>query len=74
VATHVQVIKAIIKDLAQNPKTRCQCDTGWVWVLERLSEAHRKGQTPHTDMMDTGGSSAIGETEGNDPHASKLKE
>jgi hypothetical protein len=24
-------------------------------------------------MMDTGGSSAIGETEGNDPHASKLK-
>jgi hypothetical protein len=37
-ATHAQMIKAVIKDLMKNPtKSRCQCDTGWVWVLEQLN-------------------------------------
>jgi hypothetical protein len=69
------MIKAIIKDLMKNPKTRCQCDTGWVWVLEQMREAHRKGHSPHTaDMMDTtGDSSAIGGTEGHDPRANNVK-
>jgi thymidylate synthase len=52
-ATHANIIKLIIKDLMKNPRSRCQCDTGWVWVLEQLSEAHWKGYAPHTiDMME----------------------
>jgi thymidylate synthase len=30
--THSSAIKSIIKDLTKNPKSRCQCDTGWLWV------------------------------------------
>ena len=29
-STHSNTIKLIIKDLMKNPKSRCQCDTGWV--------------------------------------------
>jgi thymidylate synthase len=40
-STHASAIKSIIKDLTKNPKSRCQCDTGWLWVgdgaIERSS-------------------------------------
>jgi thymidylate synthase len=47
-ATHASAIKSVIKDLTKNPKSRCQCETGWLWVIEELSEAQKKGHSPHT--------------------------
>jgi hypothetical protein len=73
---HSSAIKSIIKDLTKNPKSRCQYDTGWLWVMEQLSEAHRKGYTPHnTADMEVESAAASSESEYYvvDPHASDVR-